>query len=102
MIDLLSRCFHAIVFVVLALLGMVMALAFLFSTVIAISVFYVIARLRGKPFGIRSYWNRRRQTYSFVKRPFGAASYAKSSYVRAANARRSDVIDVELREVREF
>jgi len=100
MIDLLKRCLHAAVFIVLALLGMLMALAFLFSTVIAIAVFYVIARLRGKPFGIRSYWNRRSQTYGFVSRPFGA-SYARAAAAASsgARARRSDVIDVELREV---
>jgi len=97
MIDLLNRFLHAVVFIVLALLGMVMALAFLFSTVIAIAVFYVIARLRGKPFGIRSYWNRRSQTYGFMSRPFGA-SYARAA-AAGSRARRPDVIDVELREV---
>jgi len=99
MIELFGRFLHAVIFVVLALLGMVMALAFVFSTVIAIAVFYVIARLRGKPFGIRSYWNQRSQAHGFMSRPFGAASYAKTSYARAGNARRNEVVDVELREV---
>jgi len=101
MIDLLHRFLHAAVFTVLALLGMVMALAFLFSTVIAIVVFYVIARLRGKRFGIRSYWNQRSQTHGFGARAFGVATFGKS-YVRAGasgRSRRPDVIDVELREV---
>jgi len=99
MIDHLNRFLHAVVFIVLALLGMVMALAFLFSTVIAIAVFYVIARLRGKPFGIRSYWNRRSQTYGFMSRPFPfSASYARAA-ATGSRARRPDVIDVELREV---
>jgi len=96
MIDLLHRLLHAVVFIVLALLGMVMTLAFLFSTVIALAVFYVIARLRGRPFGIRSYWNRRSQTYGFVSRPFASYARAASSGPRT---RRTDVIDVELREV---
>jgi len=99
MTDFLKRFLHAVVFIVLALLGMVMALAFLFSTVIALAVFYVVARLRGKPFGIRSYWHGRRQTGGFMSRPFPFSA----SYVRAAasgsRARRADVIDVELREV---
>jgi len=71
---------------------MAIALTFLFSTAIAIAVFYVIARLRGKPFGIRSYWNRRNQAYGFVTRPFGNMRSTQ-------NKRRTDVIDVELREV---
>jgi len=101
MIDLLQRFLHTVIFTVLALLGMVMALAFLFSTAIAVVVFYVIARLRGKPFGIRSYWNRRSQTHGFGARVFGAASFAGKSYARASGRgnNRPDVVDIELREV---
>jgi len=101
MIDLLHRFLHAAVFTVLALLGLVMALAFLFSTAVAMVVFYVIARLRGKPFGIRSYWQQRSQTHGFGTRAFGASfgqSYARAG-ARGRGARRPDVIDVELREV---
>jgi len=97
MIDLLTRFLNALMFTVLALIGMVMALAFVFSTVIAIAVFYVIARLRGKPFGIRSYWNQRSQTYGFVSRPFGGAPFAKASAARGS--RHAEVIDVAVREV---
>jgi len=94
MIDLIGRILRGVAFTVLALLGMVMALTFMFSTAIAVGVFYIIARLRGKPFGIRTYWHERSQAYHFgsaVATPFGARS-AKPKVA-------TDIIDVQVRDV---
>jgi len=90
MIDLISRILRGAALAVLALLGLAMALAFMFSTALAVGVLYIIARLRGNPFGIRAYWNQRNQAYQFGSAPFGA---------RPANARMTDVIDVPVRDL---
>jgi len=90
MTDFISRILRGVAFAFLALLGMAMALAFMFSTALVVGVLYVIARLRGRPFGIRAYWNQRSQAYQFGTTPFG---------VRATNARTGDVIDVPVRDL---
>jgi len=90
MIDLISRIVRGAALVLLALLGMAMALAFMFSTALAVGVLYIIARLRGNPFGIRAYWNQHSQAYRFGSAPFG---------VRPGNARMTEVIDVQVRDV---
>ena len=90
-----------------------MALVFMLSTAIAIGVLYVIARLRGKPFGIRAYWNQRNQAYGFASRPFGNSPFGNASGAgqasntpnareqsrRSLRPRPADVIDVDVREV---
>jgi len=85
MIDFIGRILRGVAFAILALLGMMMALAFMFSTAIAVGVFYIIARLRGKPFGIRTYWNQRGQAYHFG--------------TRSAKPKVADIIDVQVRDV---
>lgn len=86
MTDILSRFLRAIVFAVLGLIGMAMALVFMASTAIAVGILYVVAKVRGKPFGVRAYWSQRRAG------PFpGAAPFTQPA---------GDVIDVEAREVR--
>ena len=52
MTEFISRLLRTIVIAVLALVGMGMALIFMFSTAIAVGVLYVVARLRGRPFGV--------------------------------------------------
>ncbi|MEI2418349.1 hypothetical protein V8Z80_19380 [Orrella sp. JC864] len=74
MTEFLTKTFRAFALLVLALLGMGMALIFMFSTAIAVGVLYLVARLRGRPFGVRAYWQQRQ-----AARPgpagFGAASF---------------------------
>src|SRR5690606_6089667 len=92
MTELISRFLRAVLFAVLALLGMGMALVFMLSTAVAVAVLYVVARLRGKPFGVRAYWAQRRGA-GYGSGP-GAAGAGPGPF------RRPDVIDVEVREVR--
>ena len=51
--DILPRFLRAVLFALLALTGIAMALIFMFSTAIAVGILYVIAEVRGKPFGAR-------------------------------------------------
>jgi len=84
MTDFLSRLVRAVFFAVLAVIGMGMALVFMLSTAVAVGILYVAARLRGKPFGARAYWNQRQTARPRARQePF-----------------RGEVIDVEAREVR--
>jgi len=84
MTDFLSRLVRAVIFAVLAIVGMGMALVFMLSTAIAVGILYVVARLRGKPFGARAYWNQRQAARPQRQQPF----------------RHGEVIDVEVREIR--
>lgn len=87
---LLSQLFRLFVFLALGMLGMIMATVFMVSTALAMAILYVVARLRGRPFGVRAYWAQR-QTGPFGK---GAAQPGSRRYYQDA-----DVIDVEAREI---
>jgi hypothetical protein len=66
----------------LAVFGMFMAVIFMISTAIAIGVLYVVARIKGRPFGAKAYWTQRRRPSS-----------PKNTF------RNKDVVDVEMREI---
>lgn len=59
-----------------------MAFVLMFSTAIAIGVLYIVARIKGRPFGVRAYWDERRQPRA-----------------KAPNFRKEDVVDVKMREI---
>jgi hypothetical protein len=98
MTDSIPRFVRGIFFALLALIGLAMALVFMISTAIAIGIMYIIAKLRGKPFGVRAYWAQRQAARSG---PFGPAAGFEPSNAsaRRPHAVRGDVIDVEAREV---
>ena len=54
MTNTLIRFFRAVLFAALALIGMAMALVFMLSTAFAVAILYVVAKVRGKPFGVRA------------------------------------------------
>jgi len=83
MTDTLTRFVRTIILAMLALVGMGMALLFMVSTAIAVGVLYVVAKLRGKPFGARAGQNPFQKTDPFTRE----------------QARRPDVVDVEARRV---
>jgi hypothetical protein len=85
-----SRFIRAVALTLLATLGALMALTFMVSTAIAVGILYVVARLRGKPFGVRAYWHQR-QAERGAPQPFGPPPFG---------ARQPEIIDVEVREVR--
>jgi hypothetical protein len=86
--DFLPRLLRNICFALIALVGAAMAIVFMVSTAVAIGLLYVVARLRGKPFGVRAYWQQRRGPMH----PFNAPG---QPYAKAA----TDVIDVQAREI---
>lgn len=90
MTDTLTRFVRTIILAMLALVGMGMALLFMVSTAIAVGVLYVVAKLRGKPFGARAYWSQRRA---------GQNPFQKTDPFTREQARRPDVVDVEARRV---
>lgn len=93
MTDTLTRLLRTVILAVLALVGMGMALLFMVSTAIAVGVLYIVARVRGKPFGARAYWSQRRAGQ-------GAAPFADSNPFTRTQVGRREVVDVEAREVR--
>lgn len=78
----LSQILRGILFIILAVCGMAMAFIFMVSTAIAVGVLYIAARIKGRPFGVRAYWDERRK-------PAG----------RAPSFRKDDVVDVKMREI---
>jgi len=92
MTDTLTRFVRTVILTILALVGMGMALLFMVSTAIAVGVLYIVARLRGKPFGARAYWSQRRAGQT--QAPFQSANPFTRTQVR-----RREVVDVEAREV---
>jgi uncharacterized membrane protein len=79
-----NQIIRGVLFFVLAIFGMMMAFVFMVSTAIAVAILYVVARIKGRPFGVRAYWEERR-------RPTGD---------KAPAFRTKDVTDVEMREIR--
>jgi len=77
-----NQLLRGLLFFVLALFGMAMAVIFMVSTAIAIGVLYVVARIKGRPFGVKAYWAQRRTP--------GAS---KNTF------KNKDVVDVEMREI---
>lgn len=87
----INQIIRGALFLLLAFFGMAMALIFMASTAIAVAVLYVVARIQGRPFGIKAYWAERR-------RP--AASPAGSRRAdQASPFKRQDVTDIEMREI---
>lgn len=78
----LTQILRGLLFFVLTLFGMAMAFIFMVSTAIAIGVLYIVARIKGRPFGVRAYWDSRRPQPSQTR-----------------NFRNKDVVDVEMREI---
>ena len=77
-----NQIIRGILFFVLAIFSIIAAAIFMVSTAIAVAILYVVARIKGRPFGVRAYWQERRQPYQ------GRQAF-----------RTKDVTDVEVREI---
>src|SRR5690606_16535321 len=77
-----NQIIRGILFLVLAIFGMIAAAIFMASTAIAVALLYVVARIKGRPFGVRAYWEERRKPYQ-----------ARQTF------RTKDVTDIEMREI---
>lgn len=56
-----NQILRSILFFALTLVGMLMAVVFMVSTAIAIAILYIVARISGRPFAIKSYWDQRKR-----------------------------------------
>jgi hypothetical protein len=83
----LNQVLQGVLFLVLAIFGIAMAFVLMVSTALAIGVLYIVARIKGRPFGVKAYWDRRRQA-SARKSASGSGSF-----------RNRDVSDIEMREI---
>ncbi|MER1939378.1 MULTISPECIES: hypothetical protein [unclassified Castellaniella] len=89
--NIIQQTLRAALFLVLAFFGLIMAMIFMASTLLAIAVLYIVARLQGRPFGVKAYWAERRRP------PMPNRSSRWSA--EAPTARRQDVTDIEMREI---
>ena len=91
MIEFLNRLVRIVAFALVALIGLGMALIFTFSTLIAVTILFVAAKLRGQRFSVQEYWTNRqsRRKPIFPKGNFGQQSYT-----------RDNVTDVQARDIR--
>lgn len=89
--DLLNRLVRIIAFALVALIGLGMALIFTFSTLIAVAILFLAAKLRGQRFSVQEYWTNRQ---SRRKPIFPKGNLAQQNYGR------DNVTDVEARDVR--
>lgn len=88
MLILLQRLVQLVMFVVVALVGLVMATVFVASTIVAVMILVVVARLRGKSFSAKEYWMAR----STKRKPI-----LKSGSFSTKNS--ADVTDVKARDI---
>ena len=89
--NLIQQLLRTVLFLILAFFGLIMAFVFMASTLLAIGVLYIVARVKGRPFGVKAYWAERRRP-TMPPRP-GAWSRADQP------ARERDVTDIEMREI---
>lgn len=91
MMELLNRLIRVVAFALVALIGLGMALIFTFSTLIAVGILFVAAKLRGQRFSVQEYWTSRqsRRKPIFTKGSFGQQPPS-----------RDNVTDVEVRDIR--
>lgn len=89
--NIFQRTLRAALFLILAFFGLVMAFIFMTSTALAIGVLYIVARLQGRPFGIKAYWAERR-------RP-PMPPHPRSWRGGGTPSRPQDVTDIEMREI---
>ena len=101
MTDTIAKLLRTAFVAGLALVGTIMAAILLASTAVALAIVYVVAKLRGKPFVANTYWKRSQTRWGFGGTAEGAAAAApaRATSGYANRMKRSDIVDVEVREV---
>jgi uncharacterized membrane-anchored protein len=85
MVNFLKRLLGVIAFVLVALISLGMGLIFMFSTLIAMAILFLAAKLRGQRFSVQEYWTTRQSR----RKPL----FAKG------NISRDNVTDVQARDI---
>lgn len=65
MTDTIAKLLRTAFVAGIALVGMIMAAILLASTAVALTIVYVVAKLRGKPFVANTYWKRSQTRWGF-------------------------------------
>ncbi|RZS86123.1 hypothetical protein [Pigmentiphaga kullae] len=103
MTDTIAKLLRTAFVAGIALVGMIMAAILLASTAVALAIVYVVAKLRGKPFVANTYWKRSQTRWGFggnaQEGATAAAAPARSTSGYANRMKRSDIVDVEVREL---
>lgn len=89
-----NQILRSLLFFVLTLVGMLMAVVFMVSTAIAMAILYIVAKISGRPFAIKSYWDQRRRNRvhpNFTKKTTSADTTSKRHP--------KNVTDIEMREI---
>lgn len=89
-----NQILRSLLFFVLTIVGMLMAVVFMISTALAVAILYVVARISGRPFAIKSYWEQRRR-----RRNPGFTTTRSSNSSSNANRPNQDITDIEMREI---
>jgi len=91
MIAFLKRLIRIVAFALIALIGLGMGLIFTFSTLIAVGILFLLAKLRGQRFSVQEYWTNRQSR----RKPI----FNKGGFTQQTHSR-DNVTDVEARDIR--
>jgi hypothetical protein len=83
---LIQSIFRAVIFTLLALIGLIMAVIFTVSTILAIMVLIIVSAIRGKRFEVKEYWMTRKSR--------------RKSILSKGSLRSKDVTDVDARDIK--
>ena len=83
---MIQSIFRAIILTLLALIGVIMAVIFTVSTIVAMMILIIVSAVRGKRFEVKEYWMNRQ---SRLKSILGKGSL-----------RSKDVTDVDVRDIK--
>lgn len=96
--EFLNRLIRAVAFGLIALIGLGMALIFTFSTLIAVGILFLAAKLRGKRFSVQEYWTSRQASRKPIFTKGGSGGNTTGGTTQPTRSR-DNVTDVEARDV---
>jgi hypothetical protein len=109
MTDMIQTIFRTVLLAALAIAGFTLAIIVMLGTALVVGFLYLRAKITGKPFLGRAIWANRASAarWGFPRQP-GAANAASTASAHGEPttgamrpaARRGDIIDVEVREIR--
>lgn len=83
---MIQSIFRVIVFTILATIGVMMAVIFTVSTILAMMILIIVSAIRGKRFEVKEYWKNRQAQ--------------RKSVMRKGLLRNKDVTDVDARDIK--
>jgi hypothetical protein len=97
--EFLNRLVRAVAFGLIALIGLGMALIFTFSTLIAVGILFIAAKLSGKRFSVQEYWTSRQAKRKPIFTRGNPAGSSPTGQPSPSPYSRENVTDVEARDV---